>query len=277
MLPSVAVVRLDAEFASGFTGSDFPYARTTGEVAAYQSLSDGVVLAARARPGWARSIEEVAGDRDLGLHPQRRFFAGGPNSVRGFAQSRLGPKILVIDGTDLVARDPSCQPHELNLGQCDPASVPDDALQPRPTGGTLLLEGNVELRFPLWGERVRGVVFMDAGQVWNHRIEPASLDDLAWAPGMGVRYFSPIGPIRVDVGYNPLGSETLAVKTTQVEYCRRDAPLPLCVAPVAGAVYDDELWELRNTNTLQDLPAVSWRPGGWFERLQLHLSIGQAF
>lgn len=272
------VVRLDAEFASGFTGSDFPYARVAGEVAGYRSVSDGVVLAARLRPGWARAIEDVAGDRDLGLHPQRRFFAGGPNSVRGFAQSRLGPKILVVDGTDLIERSEACAPHELNQGTCDAGALPADALQPRPTGGTLLLEGNAELRFPLWGERVSGVAFIDVGQVWNHTVSSPDLGELAWTPGVGVRYFSPIGPIRVDLGYNTLDNEVLDVRTTQVEVCRSGTPVDLCLDPEPGVDYDEGLWETRNTNRLQDLDPVTWEPwDSLFERVQLHFSIGQAF
>lgn len=277
-----SVLRLDGEFASGFTGSDFPYVRLSGEAAVYGDLGNDVVFAAHVRPGWARAIEAVAGDRDLGLHPQRRFFAGGPNSVRGFAYYRLGPKILVLNGTQLANTDPNetsyCTGVEVNKGTCDASAVPDRRFDPRPTGGTLLMEGNVELRFPLLGDRLSGVTFLDVGQVWNDRAEAVKFGDLAWTPGIGVRYFSPIGPIRVDVGYNGEGAEVLDVKTTEVAVCRKDTPLPLCVDPAEGAVYDPSRFEYRNTNRLQDLGAVEWNPRRSFiDRLQLQFSIGQAF
>lgn len=272
------VARVDVEFASGFTGSDFPYARGSGEIAGYDGLGDDVVVAGRLRAGWARSIEAVAGDVDLGLHPQRRFFAGGPSSVRGYAQSRLGPKVLVIDGEELLARALQCDAVELNQGLCSADAVPAADFQPRPTGGTLLLEGNLELRFPLWGAALHGVTFLDVGQVWDETLERADLRELAWTPGLGVRYFSPIGPIRIDVGYNAHGAETLPVKSTQVELCRTDVPVRLCVDPEPDVDYHPALWEPRNTNRLQDLAAVEWDPWDpWWRRLQLHLSIGQAF
>jgi len=273
--------RLDGEFASGFTGSDFPYARASGEAAVYTTLPADVVLAGRVRSGWAEAIAGVAGDRDLGLHPQRRFFAGGPNSVRGFAQSRLGPKVLVINGRQLALpveeNGAGCLAASVNDGSCDASPVPASLLDPRPTGGTLLLEGNAEVRFPLFWNRLRGVAFVDVGQVWNSSIGPAELSDLAFTPGVGVRVLSPIGPIRVDVGYNALGPETLGVKTTTVLACERvGTELTNCVAPAPGVVYDPEL--LVNTNELQDLAAVRWDPReDLFDRLQLHLSIGQAF
>jgi outer membrane protein insertion porin family/translocation and assembly module TamA len=94
-----------------------------------------------------------------------RFFAGGPGSVRGFPLNRLGP--LDANG--------------------------------EPIGGNSWLEGSVELRFPLVGD-FGGVVFVDFGNVfrdaWAYR-----LADLRYAIGPGVRYQTPIGPLRLDVGF----------------------------------------------------------------------------
>ena len=93
-----------------------------------------------------------------------RFFAGGPGSVRGFGLNRLGP--LDAEGN--------------------------------PLGGNSLLVGSIELRFPVTGD-LGGVVFLDAGNVF-----PGSftyrLNDLRYAVGPGIRYNTPIGPIRVDFG-----------------------------------------------------------------------------
>jgi len=105
-----------------------------------------------------------------------RFFAGGPGSVRGFELNRLGP--LAID---------------------------DD-----PIGGHSLIEGSAELRFPIVGQ-LGGVLFVDFGNVFS---EPFTyhLDDLRYAVGPGIRYMTPIGPIRLDVGIvmDPRPNETAA-------------------------------------------------------------------
>lgn len=281
------VVRFDGEVASRYTGSAFQYVRLTGEAAWYQAMPGDVVVAAHVRPGWARAVGHIVGEDDLGLHPQRRFFAGGPNSVRGFAQSRLGPKILAVNGrvlADTADGGPGCAASTINNGSCDAQALAPGAFEPRPTGGTVLLEGNLELRFPLIGP-LRGVAFIDAGQVWNDELDPATI---AWSPGLGLRYFSPIGPIRVDVGYNTSGAELLPVRATGVVVCfAEDGPdadddldeITPCVDPDPGTYYRPEL--LENTNELVDLAPVNWDPRGdrtnIFDRIQIHFSIGQAF
>lgn len=101
--------------------------------------------------------------RDLPLF--RRFYAGGINSTRGYDRHMLGP---------------------LNAG--------DD-----PVGGRTLLEGSVELRTPIYGN-FGGVLFFDVGEV---RRKPASLTvgDLQFGTGVGVRYQTIVGPLRVDLGF----------------------------------------------------------------------------
>ncbi|MGH7447503.1 MAG: BamA/TamA family outer membrane protein, partial [Longimicrobiales bacterium] len=214
------ILRLDGEYAARETGSEFDYVRLIGELSHYHDPFRGVVIASRLRPGWARAVG--APGSGLGLHPQKRFFGGGPNSVRGFAQYRLGPRLLTIDDgrvlADTTGFRPGCTPQEINAGTCDVSDLAARALaggspelfEMRPTGGTVLFEGNVELRFPVFRDHVRGATFLDFGQVWVDS-ESAGLGDLVWAPGVGIRYFSPIGPLRVDVGYNPLGTERLDV------------------------------------------------------------------
>ena len=78
------------------TGSDFGYSRLAGEFIDYHAFAPGVILAARLKPGFAWAL---TGEETLGVHPQKRFFAGGANSVRGLAQYRLGPKLLVADAS----------------------------------------------------------------------------------------------------------------------------------------------------------------------------------
>jgi outer membrane protein insertion porin family len=102
------------------------------------------------------------------LPASERFFAGGDTTVRGFALDQLGT----------------------------PATIDKDGF---PTGGGGLVIVNAEARVPL----VRGigvVGFFDAGNVFA-RTSDIDLTELRGALGFGVRYKSPIGPIRVDLGF----------------------------------------------------------------------------
>ncbi len=95
----------------------------------------------------------------------RRFFLGGANSVRGFDLDSISPK--APDGTE--------------------------------TGGNISINENVELRYPLpFG--FAGALFFDAGQVWLDETD-VDLGDQRTSVGLGLRYVTPVGPIRLDYGY----------------------------------------------------------------------------
>jgi outer membrane protein insertion porin family/translocation and assembly module TamA len=115
----------------------------------------------------------------------RVFYSGGPNSNRGYPFRWVGPHgplgFLVL----------STQP-------CTPGTaVPLSCL--RPLGGLSLWEGSLEVRFPIWGP-LGGVAFFDASNVTRRQ---AMLDFRSphLSPGLGARYMTPVGPLRVDVGY----------------------------------------------------------------------------
>jgi len=275
------ILRVDLEYAARITGSDFAYSRVAAEWSGYWEIADDVILAGRLRPALARATDEPGAG--LGLHPQRRFFSGGPASVRGFAQNRLGPKVVSVNATRYLLLPESeggagCSPREVNEGTCDAGKIDQarlpGAFEPRPTGGAALLEGSAELRFPLIGERLRGAAFVDFGQVWS-RADDFGKGGLVWTPGFGIRYFTPIGPIRVDIGYNPGKPESIGVITTEV--CERT---PTGCVPVTGDGPVDPT-RLENTNRLRPLErTVLWDPnprGEFLRRFQLHFSIGQAF
>lgn len=251
------ILRLETEYAAGLTGSEFAYFLAAGDLSSYRDLGSGVILATHLRAGWAKAIEEPGSAEGLGLHPQKRFFAGGANSVRGFAQYRLGPKVLHVEPELLVEPDSLgnsiCTVDDIVVGACDPNALGRGAFDVRPVGGDLLFEGSVELRFPLYRDKWRGAAFVDFGQVWQLGGEDGigsatTFGNIAVSPGVGIRYSSPIGPIRFDVGFNGQGEEWLPVVTT------------------------DE------TGRLRFQKPYAWKPGsGFWDRLQFHFSIGQAF
>lgn len=262
------VARLETEYASRATGSEFGYLRVAGDLAAYRELARGLVFAARVRPGWARAGSSPAAGDPL-LHPQKRFFAGGPNSVRGYAQYRLGPSVLTVNAAEAfpqpapgAAGCDTVYEVTINSGSCDSLLLDRGRLQLRPLGGSALLEGSLELRFPLLGDKLRGAAFLDYGNVWSDA-GAVDLGTMVWTPGFGVRYFTAVGPFRVDVGYNPRGGERLRVIATEVDEVLNDEGKRVHV----------------NTGNLRRLPEpIFWEPHRSFlERFQLHFSIGQAF
>ena len=102
------------------------------------------------------------------LPASERFFAGGDTTVRGFALDRLG----------------------------DESTISDTGF---PTGGNGLIVLNGELRVAVTN-RIQGVGFLDAGNVVA-RASDLSLFELRPAAGFGVRIRSPVGPIRLDLGF----------------------------------------------------------------------------
>ena len=151
---------------------------------------------------------------------------------------------------------------------------------PQPTGGTRVLEANVEFRFPITRQAFEGVAFLDLGQVWSEG-EKVALGDLEWTSGWGVRYYSPIGPVRLDVAHRSSGGGGgggghLQVVTSQVSPCStdlsvgRDRCIPIHPGAATGFVRAGRLAALE--------PQVPFnRDTSFLGRLQLHFSIGQAF
>jgi outer membrane protein insertion porin family/translocation and assembly module TamA len=260
-----SLVRLDLEHASGFTGSDFRYNRIYGEASKYFELGTRV-LAGRIRGGWVGTLESTTsatgvapgagGSGDVVLHPRKRFYAGGSQSVRGYGENQLGPRILTIDPQILVDADPNCSAAAIQA--CDPNTVSSGEFQPRPTGGTSLLEGSVEYRFPIW-KKLHGAVFVDGAFVGQGPFEDVTKGTGALTPGFGFRYISPVGPIRVDLGVRPTLEEDLTVitQTTTPE----------------GTPALVRLFQLKRYDPVEG--------GGGLRqvlnRLTLHLSIGQAY
>ena len=153
--------KLTAIWAPPFGLTDSPYASMQGDVSLYRPLGRFAVLAGHTRVGLAVPL----GGSEA-LLPNRRFYAGGYSSMRGYGRRQLGP------------RD-------------------DDGA---PLGGGAVLIGGVEARIPLvW--LFESAVFVDAGQVW-WRPRDIRLADVAAAAGISFDVRTPLGPVRVGYAWN---------------------------------------------------------------------------
>lgn len=272
---------VDLEHARGYTGSDFEYNRLLAEASGYTSTGS-VVLAARVRGGVVGRgrFADVDDGRLRVVHPQKRFFSGGANSVRGFAENRLGPRVLTTEVSNLLAypdpdaAGPVCTPESVLDGSCDPDPLRDGVFFSQPVGGTALLEANAEVRFPFLTPSLQGVGFVDVGQVWSDR-SAVDLGELEAAPGVGLRYLSPIGPVRVDVAYRFRGAEVLPVATRGLRPC--DEGEACLVVPWAGGETRELPWIATDDVAFLSRGAEVGGGGSFWSRLQLHISIGQAF
>lgn len=259
--------RASVEHASALSGSDFRYNRATAEGTAYLPLGNNVI-AGRLRVGAVRALGSTAGAVGLQsslepiLHPRKRFYAGGSTSVRGYGENQLGPRVLTIAPSKLEAI--GCDVSLAGVSGCalsseqvidgDTVRLRSNDFQPRPLGGNSILEGSVELRFGIWGE-LSGAVFLDGAIVGEQNVFTISGNTAALTPGVGVRYTTPIGPIRVDLGVNPCLNESLPVLTE-----------------AEGPNGANEIVRLDERRVYSGCTGRSL-----LSRLQLHLSIGQAY
>jgi outer membrane protein insertion porin family len=170
------------KFAGGFLGGDGDFYTTSASSQWYWRLLRGDVFAIRVRVGY--------GDRfgqSETVPIEDRFFAGGVNSVRGYENNSLGPRLVDPTTGEWIA-----------------------------TGGTVLLLTNAELRFniPILSRiNISGSLFFDGGNVWDDlsdlkwkdfrlfaKDSDVDVTDYRYGVGLGIRYNTPIGPIRLDYG-----------------------------------------------------------------------------
>jgi outer membrane protein insertion porin family len=149
------------EYAGGFMGGDNDFYKITADVSGHLPFGDKVSLALH---GYA-ALAEVHHDT-AALPVYERFFTGGAYSVRGFPERSLGPR---------DARGNS-------------------------VGGTVALVGNAELRIGIPETDLSLGLFVDTGMVWD-KTAAVDLENLAVGAGAGLRYVTPIGPIRLDIGF----------------------------------------------------------------------------
>jgi outer membrane translocation and assembly module TamA len=192
----------DAGIAYKGFGSEANFLRFTGELATYHRLGEHLIFARNTRFGFEspygslqKVLVQTPGEPNQYIYTDslplpERFFMGGGESHRGFSVNQAGP------------RDPQTG---------------------YPIGGNALFFNSFELRVPLAQRRLGFVVFNDSGNVFTtirhmrllkfSQSSPTDTDYDSVAFGLGLRYKTPVGPIRIDLGYNlnptryPVGAE----------------------------------------------------------------------
>jgi translocation and assembly module TamA len=159
----------------GPLGGDFNYIRVLPDLRGYVSVGqdDLLTFSARLRVGelWPTS----GNPEDSAV--VTRFYGGGAVSMRGFNDRRLSPLLLV----------PA------------PGTAPGSNIQlSLPVGGDGMIDGSFEARYSLT-PALRLATFVDYGQVTTAQVHPDDAMHLLWAVGVGLRYLTPIGPVRLDI------------------------------------------------------------------------------
>lgn len=178
---------VDIGLASNAFGGSTRYARLLARNSSYHRVFNDVVVARSTTFGWQYNMNPIAavgadgvgtGVREPIPLPER-YYSGGSSTHRGFPENQAGPRDLATGF---------------------------------PVGGAALLTNNVELRFPLLGDNLGGVAFHDMGNVFSSlnnvtfrwkQPGVTEFDYMVHAIGMGVRYRTPIGPVRLDLAYVP--------------------------------------------------------------------------
>lgn len=172
---------LDLGYAARPFGSQTDFLRLVARNSTYHSVSRRLVVARTATVGFLGTVRTNPAlplrEQDIPL--PERFFAGGASTHRGFPENQAGPR---------------------------------DPVTGFPLGGKAMVLLSTELRFPLIGDNIGAVVFHDAGNVYS-RVGTVSLrprqknrDDFNYmvhAFGIGVRYRTPVGPVRLDLAFAP--------------------------------------------------------------------------
>ncbi len=153
------------DIAGGLLGADEDFGRVQAGMSHYWQQSERFVLETRTRAG----IVEAYDHADVPIF--ERFFGGGASTIRGFEERNVGP-------TDATSNDP--------------------------TGGEATFMASVEEVITLVNDErgrpmIRGALFLDAGNVWEHTHDFGR--SLKYSMGIGARVKTPFGPVKLDLGY----------------------------------------------------------------------------
>jgi len=170
---------LELGYASHIFGSQSDFIRLLARNATYHPITKKIVLARETSFG-VQPAFRISPNTDPSdpIPLPERFYGGGGNSLRAFPENQAGPR--------------------------DPATG-------FPLGGSALFFNSVELRFPFIGDTITGVIFHDMGNVFDklsdmslrfHQTSQTDFNYTVHAIGTGIRYRTPIGPLRLDLAYS---------------------------------------------------------------------------
>jgi outer membrane protein assembly complex protein YaeT len=168
---------IDLGFAASAFGSQSDFFRLIFRNSTYHRIRKDLVLARLTTLGGMYSLSGRSLERDVPL--PERFFSGGGSTHRGFPDNQAGPR-------------------DLSTGF--------------PIGGKALVLNTLELRLPLIGDTIGGVVFHDMGNVFRDldkisfrtsQRDVQDFDYMVHTLGVGIRYRTPVGPVRFDIGFSP--------------------------------------------------------------------------
>lgn len=187
---------IDLAYAPKFLGSQTEFAKGLIRNSSFHRIGRDLVFARSTQFGVIIPVNAPAVDIPL----PERFFSGGATSLRSFPENQAGPR---------------------------------DMTTGFPLGGNALLINNLELRFPLFGDNLRGVLFEDAGNVYQtfstigfqfRQPNIQSFNYMVQDIGLGFRYRTPIGPIRIDFSFSPNAPRFNGFKGTEQELITCSAP-----------------------------------------------------
>jgi outer membrane protein insertion porin family len=189
---------LDVGWATRFFGSQTSFVRVLARNATYYRLGEKMILARETQVGVEPAYRVPANaDPSDAIPLPERFYGGGGNTLRGVPENQAGPR---------------------------------DTLTGFPLGGSALFFNNTELRFPLYGANINGVIFEDAGNIFSNwrdmtfravQRNPKDFNYMVHAAGFGIRYRTPVGPLRFDLAYsiNPPKYNGFAGSYVQLVQC----------------------------------------------------------
>jgi outer membrane protein assembly factor BamA len=232
------LARAAMSYAPAWLGSQINFFRLTSDGSFYTEPRPRWVAAFSLRLGnFFRTATVEPTDRRF-LPPEDRFYAGGASTVRGYTRNGLGPGVYVTDSDSIIVSA---------SGDTSYAREPQFV----PTGGTAVGIVNAELRLPsqFLTDILRLALVVDACAVGTGSVWDLGPDDWRITPGAGFRLQTPVGPVRLDIGYNP--------------YLRPQGPVLLTDLETGGLRRIDD----------------AYRPptGNLFSRLRVHLGVGHAF
>jgi outer membrane protein assembly factor BamA len=170
---------LDLGLVDHYFGGNKNFLRFLGRNSYYKRITGDFILASNTEFGLIHPFAVTPGVSAFDYIPiPERFFGGGSTSMRGFPDNQAGPR---------------------------------DLLTGFPLGGDALLFHSTELRFPFLGDNIQGVLFHDMGNVYSglgaisfrvHQKDLTDFDYMVHAAGFGIRYRTPVGPVRLDLAYS---------------------------------------------------------------------------